>query len=264
MTDTPRMDSRPARTPGHAAYAPMAPAQDIPAAEHPLGRVLPLREGASSLVATIADWVGRDIIEGRLQPGDDLNTVDLARRFDTSRTPVREALALLSKEGLVEMRPRLRPRVAVTSLADIQETYVVRAVLHALVAERVATSADDQQLADLGTLAGAMDTAASDRDVDRYFWSNVAFHQRMTDIADNDTLEQILDSLGLRVLRLRHHSMSLPGRLEQSNEDHRRLARALTERDAILAGALSRSNVLGALAALEAAWPPSPGVSHQE
>ena len=57
-----------------------------------------------SLVGKIAADVARAISNGTLAPGDELNSVDLAARFGTSRTPVREALMLLEKEGLVEIR----------------------------------------------------------------------------------------------------------------------------------------------------------------
>lgn len=66
-----------------------------------LARVLERSTHLDSLVGSIAEWIGHAIIEGRLQPGDDLITLDLARQFQTSRTPVREALLLLENEGLV-------------------------------------------------------------------------------------------------------------------------------------------------------------------
>jgi DNA-binding GntR family transcriptional regulator len=58
----------------------------------------------SSPVAGIVDWVARGIIEGRLLAGNDLNSVDLAKRFEVRRTPVREALFVLRREGLVDCR----------------------------------------------------------------------------------------------------------------------------------------------------------------
>ena len=90
-----------------------------------------------SLVGTIAETLGRAIIEGELYPGDDLNSVDLSRQFHTSRTPVREALLLLEKEGLVVISPRRRPYVARMDLTEVREIYQVRAHLHMLVSELV-------------------------------------------------------------------------------------------------------------------------------
>lgn len=236
------------------ARFPVRPPVDGTGGPPPFATLLRLDDRGESRVAKIAEWVGRGIIEGRLSPGDDLNSVELARRFDTSRTPVREALLLLEKEGLVEIQARRRPRVAQAGLDQIREIYLVRANLHALVAELVASTANEEQLTDLRTLLAAMESAAQDEDLDRYFWANVAFHERTAEVAANTALKRILDSLGLRVLQLRHHSMSRPQRLGESIEDHRRLLRAFQERDASLAGPLARSLVLGGLAALERAW----------
>jgi len=229
-------------------------ASSAAAAATSLARLLRLEDRGNSLVATISEWVGRGIVEGRLRPGDDLNSVELARRFATSRTPVREALMLLEKEGLVEIPARRRPRVARTTLTSVREVYAVRSALHALVFERLAADIDDAELDELRGLVEAMASAAADDDVDRYFWRNVAFHERAAELADNPTLQRILDSLGVRVLQMRHRSMSAPHRMRQSIEDHRRLIRALEERDPALAGALMSSIVMGGLAALERDW----------
>ena len=61
------------------------------------------RHDRPSLVSNIACDVAAEIIEGQRSPGDDLNSVELSRRFRTSRTPIREALMLLEKEGLVQI-----------------------------------------------------------------------------------------------------------------------------------------------------------------
>ncbi|MQA83851.1 MAG: FCD domain-containing protein [Streptosporangiales bacterium] len=218
-------------------------------------RLLRLDERSDSLVSVIAEWIARGIIEGRLQPGHDLNSVDLAERFGTSRTPVREALMLLEKEGLVETPPRRRPQVSTLDLRVVEEVYQLRAELLALVALRVAERARPEQLAQLREDLAAMEDAAARRDLDAYFWANVAFHERAAHVADDLTLKRTLDSLGARVLQLRHFSLSLPGRMELSLEDHRRLVRAYEEGDGPLAAALSRSIINAALQAIrESGW----------
>src|SRR5258707_12730789 len=63
-------------------------------------------------VSSIAQWIGCAIIECRLHPGDDLNTVDLSKQFQTRRTPVNEAYKLLELEGLVSVPTYRRTYVA--------------------------------------------------------------------------------------------------------------------------------------------------------
>jgi DNA-binding GntR family transcriptional regulator len=190
-------------------------------------RVVSKDDERSSLVDDIACVVGAEILEGVRRPGSDLNSVELARRFRTSRTPTREAVVILEKEGLVEILPRRRPRVADLSIAEIREIYRVRAAMLGLIAAEVARLATDAEMAD------------------------VAFHERFADLARNKTLKRILESLALRSLRLRRLTLSSAGRMQRSLADHTRLVGALEDRDGELASALIKANVLGALKLLE-------------
>ncbi|MFD7714185.1 GntR family transcriptional regulator [Streptomyces sp. NPDC059785] len=216
-----------------------------------LDRLLRLRDRREPLVAQIAEWVGAGIIEGRLEAGQDLNSVELSRRFDTSRTPVREALMLLEQEGLVEMKARRRPRVAAPSLQDIRDIYQVRRRLLAMLAGLLVERATDEELAELRAQVEHMRELADAGDVDGYFWSHVQLQERMTEIAQNATLKQILDSLALRTLVLRHLSLTRPGRIAYSVDDQERLIQAYEERDGELASALIAGATVRALRAVE-------------
>jgi DNA-binding GntR family transcriptional regulator len=211
-----------------------------------------------SLVSRIACEVGAEIVELARLPDEDLNSVDLSKRYKTSRTPIREALMLLAQQGLVSIPPRRRPRVTPIDLAEIREIYRVRAVLLEFIAADVARSITSEQLDALGSWADRMEDAFRALDVDAYLWANVAFHEKNTLIAANRTVGRIIDSLLLRTLRLRRLSLSDPARLAQSLDDHRRLVRAYADRDATLAAALIRSNHMAALARLERLLAPEP------
>jgi DNA-binding GntR family transcriptional regulator len=216
-----------------------------------LSRNLRLLDRREPLVATVVEWVGIGIIEGRLAPGEILSSVELARRFNTSRTPVREALMLLEQEGLVEMRARRRPRVAEPTLQAVQDTYRVRQNLLALGARLVVQEASDENIAEVGTRVIELRRMADAGEVDRYFWAHVDLQEFLLEIAGNPTLKQILDSLALRTLVLRHRSLSQPGRLADSVQDQERLFRAYRDRDADLAAALMAGSTLSALRAIE-------------
>ncbi|MFF7475970.1 FCD domain-containing protein [Streptomyces sp. NPDC008092] len=216
-----------------------------------LARLLRLRDRREPLVAQIAEWVGAGIIEGRLAAGQDLNSVDLSRRFDTSRTPVREALMLLEQEGLVEMKARRRPRVAAPSLQDIRDIYQVRRQLLSMLAALLVERATDEEIGELRGRVEKMRGLADEGDVDAYFWSHVQLQERMTEIVGNATLKQILDSLALRTLMLRHLSLTRPGRLAYSVDDQERLMQACEERDGELAAALIAGATVRALRSVE-------------
>jgi len=214
-------------------------------------RLLKLNERREPLVVQVATWVGLGVIEGRLRPGQDLNSVDLSHRFKTSRTPVREALMLLEQEGLVEIRARRRPRVAAYTPEAVRQIYEVREHLLALVGRRVAANATDADLADLSQRVKVMRGQADVGDVDGYFWSHVALQERMTVIAGNATLKGILDSLALRTLILRHASLETPGRLPFSVAAQEQILAALVAHDADLAAMLLARATRAAYAAIE-------------
>ncbi len=213
------------------------------------------RHDRPSLVSDIACDLAAEIIEDLRQPGDDLNTVELSRRYDTSRTPIREALMLLEKEGLVQILPRRRPRVAVLGAAEVREIYNARAALFDLIATDVARFARPEGLAALRTPLAEMEQAYRKTDLNGFVWANVDFYERNTQLANNRTVKRILDSLLLRTLRLRRLSLSQPERMQKSLDDNTRLLKAYEERDADLAAALIRSNHMNALAALEKCMP---------
>jgi DNA-binding GntR family transcriptional regulator len=221
-------------------------------AEAVVQRVIAERHDRPSLVARIAAEVGALIVVGRLAPGDDLNSVELSRRYQTSRTPVREALMLLEKEGLVDVPPRRRPRVVTFSVGEIREIYRARAALFDLIAADTTAKASPADIAGLRSLVEEMEQGYRRADLDAYVWANVDFYDRNTQLADNRTVKRILDSLLLRTLPLRRLSLSQPGRMARSFDDHRRIIQAYEDRDAHLAAALMRSNHTNAFASLEA------------
>lgn len=207
-----------------------------------------------SLVGSIAEWVSRAIIEGRLRPGEELSSVELSRRFKSSRTPVREALVLLANQGVIAIEPRRSPRVAEVRLSDVRDLYELRAVLYGLASELIVERAGAEQLSSLWSCYHQLADAHAAGDVDRYFWANVRFRDTEVEISGNVQLKKLLDGLRLRTHQLRHFSLSLRGRLDRSLIGHEMLLRAYDARDARLAIAVNRWIVVSALRAIEASW----------
>lgn len=203
-----------------------------------------------SLVGTIAAWVGRAIIEGELLPGADLNSVELARRFKTSRTPVREALLRLEKEGLVSIPPRRQPMVATISLQEARDVFQIRANLLALAAELSAQNASAEDLARLREAQNAHREAREKQDVEEAFWATVRFEDTVIDICGNGALKRTLAPLRLRTLRF-WHVLLLENIKSQNMGDVARLVQAICDREPRLAAELFRSLVLRTLRRVE-------------
>jgi DNA-binding GntR family transcriptional regulator len=227
------------------------PSTNVRRFEAIIRRVISKNTEEASLVTDIACTIGAEILDGIRPPGGDLNSVELARRFQTSRTPTREALAILEKEGLVEIPPRRRPRVSDHSRGEIREIYRVRAAMLGLVATEAVERATASEMLELRALVTRMQDAADTADRDGYYWSNVRFHERFGEVSHNRTLQRALDSLVLRSLRFRRLTLTSPRRVQRSIADHSRLVTALEDRDVALASALVTANVLGALRELE-------------
>jgi DNA-binding GntR family transcriptional regulator len=229
----------------------MTAAESLSKAQATIRGVIAARDDRNSLVTQIASEVGAEIIEELVQPGHDLNSVELARRYKTSRTPIREALMLLEKEGLVDIPPRRRPRVIVMEIVTIREIYRTRAAILELVARDVTQNASDSELQQLVDVVEEMARANSNNDDRAYIWANIAFHDLNLAVSKNMTAKRIVESLLLRTLRLRRASLSRTGRMAASLDDHQRLVAAYKDRDANLAAALVRSNHYSALRNIE-------------
>lgn len=225
--------------------------ESLALAQAAIRRIIAARDDRDSLVTQIAVEVGAEIIEDLVKPGHDLNSVELAHRYQTSRTPIREALMLLEKEGLVDIPPRRRPRVMVLGIGTIREIYRTRAAMLEFVAGDVATNATDEELAALAAQLDAMEQACDANDVRAYLWANITFQDLNLTCSKNQTAKRIVESLLLRTIQLRRMSLSRPGRLVTSLDDHRRLVLAYMDRDANLASALTRTNHITALRNIE-------------
>ncbi|MGW4485322.1 GntR family transcriptional regulator [Amycolatopsis sp. NPDC004368] len=208
-------------------------------------------DGDSSLAVAIFRELAISIVEGRLRPGHEVNSAELARRFSTSRTPVREALLLLERESLVIVPPRRRPYVSPVDMRQVREIYEIRGSLYALVSELVVARATDEEIDGLRAWQKVLADDAERGDVHAYFWHNVGFRNAEASLSQNGELQRRLSSLGLQMHRFRHLSLSLPGRLLHSVADHERLVNAYADRDAPLAAAVSRSLVLRGYRAIE-------------
>jgi DNA-binding GntR family transcriptional regulator len=227
----------------------VTPDQSLVLAESVIRRVVAGDHDRPSIVSKVAIQIGAEIVEGILAPGSDLNSVELARRFKTSRTPIREALLLLEKQGLIAIPPRRRPTVLAFDLDQVREIYEVRGRLLELSAAHIAAHATP---ADIWRLRhGIADMVRAQEDARAFFWTNVAFHDHITAVGGNRLAKSIVDSLLLRTLLFRRISLAHPNRVKKSLDDHQRLLRAFEENDVNLATAIVRSNHRSAFETVE-------------
>lgn len=198
----------------------------------------------------IFDAIAIDFVEGKLRPGATLNSVDLAARFGTSRTPVREALADLERQGIIVIPPRRRPYVPMQTTKQMKDVYDLRAALFTLVSELIVSDCPVERIAELKPWQEALEDDTARGAANDYFWHNVGFRLCEIRLAGNEELQRVLGSIGLRTLHFRHESLSQPGRLEHSLALHQELINAYENRDRDKAIAATQKLIRGGYAAL--------------
>ncbi len=187
-----------------------------------------------SLADRVVTEIRERIITWEYAPNDILGEKRIADEFDVSRTPVREALALLSQEGLVEVIPRVGYRVSSLSLQDVHEIFDMRILLEGEAAARAAANAAKEELAALQETHKEWADALERRPFSAidYLKYHDAFHMGIAELANSQRLARSIDQLlreGTR-LRMSDPLMSDFG-LETEKEDSSRLIEALMSQD---------------------------------
>jgi DNA-binding GntR family transcriptional regulator len=185
-----------------------------------------------SLTKFVIGYLTKEIIEGRLEPGHRLIPEELASRLKVSKSPIREALVALEKEGLVENVPRIGFYVTEIKLEDIEEIYPIRASLNALAVRLIVqTGYKPDMITTLRKMLQDMKKQAEKGDVDKYFRLNVQFYDFLLGCCPSERLKRMISQLGKQVLMFRHLSMSKPGHIDHSLTRHKELVKAMEEKD---------------------------------
>jgi DNA-binding GntR family transcriptional regulator len=130
------------------------------------------------------------ILTGRILPGERLVEAELARELGTSRGPIREALVLLSKEGLVVNVPRGGKYVQGFTPRLVNEVYSLRGVIEPYAAARAIARLGESASARLQAALGDIATAASAGDAHLLASHDIAFHDLIFEFADHDLLKR--------------------------------------------------------------------------
>lgn len=190
-------------------------------------RAIPRR----SLHDELVERLRRQIVEGDLPPGDKISEKDLCETYGVSRTPLREALKVLAREGLVVLTPHRGAHVAMLTVEDLEEAFPVIGALEALAGELACARATDEEIARVEALHGRMAAAFRARDRKRYFRLNQEIHEALAEAARNPTLEAMRQMLDGRVSRARYYANISTARWEHAMREHDAILQALKARD---------------------------------
>ncbi|MBO6267268.1 MAG: GntR family transcriptional regulator [Synergistaceae bacterium] len=184
----------------------------------------PLRE---VVCETLRDAVRRGI----LQPGERLMEIQLAEDLGVSRTPVREAIRKLEMEGYVIMMPRRGTYVADLSIRDINEVFEIRTSLESLASGLAAERIDEDELEKLQRLLVEIGAYIKSGDMESIVRTDTEFHDLLYQASRNTRLVGIISNIREQLTRFRTTSMSFPGRLKATLEEHRKIVEAIAQGD---------------------------------
>jgi DNA-binding GntR family transcriptional regulator len=198
-------------------------------------------ERGPSLTDQAAEAIRARIVRGAFQLGEPLSEIALANELGVSKTPVREALMVLKRQGLVEVHPQRGTFVFEMNATQVEKLSEHRAILEnaalalALQNDPVALGRRWQGVVE------AMRVALEANDAERYRTLDGEFHRALFELADNPFLTEAFDLIAFRVQALRNRLSLDPGLNRTSFAEHARLTELVRAGDtADLAGRLGR------------------------
>lgn len=173
-----------------------------------------------------------------------LDERSLAEQLGISRTPLRDAIARLEGDGLVQVVPRKGIYVRRKSLDEILEMIIAWAALESMAARLAAENATDAEFQSLRKIASKHSGNADSAEISEYSEENIKFHQRILEISKCALLKTMADGLFLHMHAVRLRAMGEGDRMRRSIVDHAEIIEALEARDPELASLRVREHTM--------------------
>jgi DNA-binding GntR family transcriptional regulator len=174
-----------------------------------------------------------------------LDERQLAQDFGISRTPVREAMAQLEREGFVRSVPRRGVYVVRKTKDEVVQMITAWAALESMAARLITESASDADIAGLRRMFATFEDDKLHAKLDEYSEVNIAFHQKIIELSGNQVLIQLAANLFTHMRMIRGSTIGEDDRVERSIRDHMNIIQALEARDTERAEDLVRQHALG-------------------
>ena len=197
-----------------------------------------------SLSSLVQAEIERLILAGELPPGAKLTEALLAERLGVSRGPVREALRLLERSGLVRQEKNRGAYVRDLEPDEAAEIYELRAVLDEAVGRQLARAISPAQLAALTDMVDAMEALVAAGDAPGYMLLNLQFHDRLVEFAGNRRQTEIYRQLVNELSLFRRLNLADGQQMPTSASEHRAILDAIAAGDADAAGRALREHAL--------------------
>ncbi|MEH0387934.1 GntR family transcriptional regulator [Vibrio mimicus] len=206
----------------------------------------PSAEKENTKSENLTEYLIEAIVEGELAPGSKISEPELAKQFQVSRGPLREALMRVEGLGLIERIPHIGARVIQLSPAKLVELYAVREALEGMAARLAARNITEIELAGLESLLSTHSTHIDQVEGASYFHQqgDFDFHYRIIQASRNQQLIGLLCDELYHLLRMyRYQSPRSHSRPVEALEEHKFILRAIRQRDEELAEMLMRRHI---------------------
>jgi DNA-binding GntR family transcriptional regulator len=199
--------------------------------------------GRKPLGQHVFEKLKQAIIRGDLAPGDRIVEIQVAEALDISRTPVREAIHKLEREGLLKKLPKAGFTVMSLSREDIEETFGIRSVLESYAAGLAALKHREDELKPLEEKIREFKTCLRKGNVDDLPRINTEFHNLLYELSRSPKLIKMINDLRDQIFRFRKILLKMDHMPEASNEDHRKMLTAIKDRDVAKVENLVREHI---------------------
>lgn len=197
-----------------------------------------------SIPEQIARSVSESVFQGHYRPGEAIPEQGLAEYFQVSRGPVREALRILERDGVVKIIPRRGAQVTQLTVAEVLEVYEIRSVLLGLAARLFAERHSEAEFADLERLLDSLGTlVASGGDSDAHSAASATMADLIIEGCRNGRLRELLSQLSFQIGRYTRLGLSSAERRAASLKSWQTLLDAVRDRDGAAAEATARRMV---------------------
>ncbi len=167
------------------------------------------------------------ILTGAIVPGTRMMEVELAEEMGVSRTPIREAIRKLEKEGLVVIEPRRGAYASQISTQDMVEILEVRENMEGLAAFFAASRMQPEEIAELKEIEAKYNDAVIEGSMEDMIKYDTRFHRIIVESCNNKILVQMIEQLQELVLRFRYIYYDNFRRAENMPEEHRMIIEAI-------------------------------------
>jgi DNA-binding GntR family transcriptional regulator len=174
-----------------------------------------------------------------------LDERQLAQDFGVSRTPVREAMAQLEREGFVRSIPRRGVYVVRKTKEEVIELITAWAALESMAARLITQNAKDEEIATLREMFATFEGGQARAHLDEYSEVNIEFHQSIIRMGGNKVIIQLAENLFTHMRMIRRKTIGEKNRVDKSIRDHMNIIEALEARDTDRAETLVRDHALG-------------------